>query len=79
MKQNAKEIYNLLCKRNGHIFVCGGVEMAKDVKESIVEIIQECSKIDYSDALEATENLEVKETIIDHNVHLFNKNQLILA
>ena len=59
MNQNAREIYDLLCKRNGHIFVCGGIEMAKDVKESIVEIIQECSKIDYSDALESIENLKV--------------------
>ena len=59
MKQNAREIYDILCKRNGHIFVCGGIGMAKDVKESIVEIIQECSKIHYLNAVEATENLKV--------------------
>ena len=59
MKQNAREIYDLLCKRNGHIFVCGVIEMAKDVKERIVEIIQECSKIDNSDTLESIENLKV--------------------
>ena len=60
MKQNARELYDLLWKRNGHIVVCGGIEIAKDVKESIVEIIQECSKIDYFKALEATENLKVR-------------------
>ena len=38
MKQNAREIYDVLCKRNGHIFVCGGIDMAKDVKEAIYEI-----------------------------------------
>ncbi|XP_066924992.1 nitric oxide synthase, inducible-like [Clytia hemisphaerica] len=72
MKQNAREMYDLLCKRNGHLFVCGGIEMAKDVKESIVEIIQECSQIDYVDALEATENLKLNgfyhEEVFAHTI-----------
>ena len=59
MKQNGREIYDVLCKRQGHIFVCGGIEMARDVRESITEIIQQCQKVDYSDAVELTENLKV--------------------
>jgi len=59
IKQNAHEIFDMLCKRNGHLFVCGGIEMARDVKEVITEIIQECSKVDYYDAVESTENLKV--------------------
>ena len=63
MKQNAREICDILCKRNGQIFVCGGIEMAKDVKESLVEIIQECMKMNYTDAVEVTEKFKVSKTL----------------
>ena len=59
MKQNGREIFDVLCKQHGHIFVCGGIEMARDVRESITDIIQQCQKVDYSDAVELTENLKV--------------------
>ena len=59
MKQNSREVFDLVYKKHAHIFVCGGIEMARDVKEAITEIIQECQKVDYSDAVEIAENLKV--------------------
>lgn len=59
MKQNAREIYRILCKANGHVFVCGGIEMAKDVKDALYEIIKECSKLPTEEAVEIMDLLKV--------------------
>ncbi|XP_046333206.2 nitric oxide synthase, inducible-like [Haliotis rufescens] len=41
LQQYAKDVYNTMVKAGGHIYVCGDVEMAEDVRQTLERILSE--------------------------------------
>ncbi|XP_067654893.1 nitric oxide synthase, inducible-like [Haliotis asinina] len=52
LKQNARDVFNTMVKAGGHIYVCGDVEMAEDVKQTLERILSELGKMSLEGARE---------------------------
>ena len=59
IKINHKEIFELITKNNGHIYICGDVKMAADVTTTIEAILQENSSMTLDDAKEYIDEMTV--------------------
>lgn len=45
IRKNADEVFDVMVKRGGHFYVCGDVQMASDVTETLSKIVQEIAKM----------------------------------
>ncbi|XP_071099648.1 nitric oxide synthase 1-like [Haliotis cracherodii] len=45
LQQHAKDVYNTMVKVGGHIYICGDVEMADNVKQTLERILREHGKM----------------------------------
>lgn len=45
IKKNGQEVFDAVFKNGGHFYVCGDVQMASDVTETLCKIIQEKGKM----------------------------------
>ncbi|XP_067655044.1 nitric oxide synthase 1-like [Haliotis asinina] len=45
MQQQAKDVYNTMVNAGGHIYICGDITMAEDVKQTLERILTEQGKL----------------------------------
>jgi sulfite reductase alpha subunit-like flavoprotein len=66
MREQSANIYRMLMKENGHLFVCGdGAKMAKDVEKVLIEIFRKEGKMkDKETAMESLELLKKKSRYV---------------
>ncbi|XP_067655457.1 nitric oxide synthase, inducible-like isoform X1 [Haliotis asinina] len=59
LQQHAKDVYNTMVKAGGHIYVCGDVEMADNVKQTLERILSEHGKLTREAAREYVRQLRI--------------------
>ena len=50
LRKNGSEVYEVVVKNGGHFYVCGDVQMASDVTETLCKIVQEKGKMSSGEA-----------------------------
>ena len=50
LRKNGTEVYETIVKNGGHFYVCGDVQMASDVTETLCKIIQNYGKMSAGEA-----------------------------
>ncbi|CAH1773785.1 unnamed protein product [Owenia fusiformis] len=58
IKKNAKLFFQKLIKQNGHVFVCGNIQMALSVKETIIGALSEAGGMSIAEAAEHTSKMK---------------------
>ena len=64
VKENGKEIFDLVFNKNGHVYVCGEVKMADCVTSELEHILRNEGKLSFKESKELI--LKLKE---DHRYH----------
>ena len=59
LENNALQVFEELVEDEGHIYVCGDVSMAADVKTRLISIIQTCGEATEEEAKECLQILRV--------------------
>lgn len=59
-KQLSEEVWQVLYQSTGHLYVCGGMNMARDVAHTIQEILVNHLGITFSQAAEYLDQLKVR-------------------
>lgn len=59
-KQLSEEVWHVLYQSTGHLYVCGGMNMARDVAHTIQEILVKRLEITLSQAREYLDQLKVQ-------------------
>jgi sulfite reductase (NADPH) flavoprotein alpha-component len=57
LKERGQEVFNWL-EKGTHFFICGSIAMGKDVKQNLIDLLQENGKMDETQALSYLENLQ---------------------
>lgn len=63
LKENTNIVKNHIIDRNGHIYVCGDVNMAAEVRKTIQEILEHEQKLSKEDANTYMKELKVRSRI----------------
>lgn len=62
LKQNQEEIWDVIGKRNGHLYICGDARsMAKDVRDIVIEVIEKFGEKSKSDAEAFLKKMELQK------------------
>ncbi|XP_064613211.1 nitric oxide synthase 1-like [Liolophura sinensis] len=56
--KNSKEVYKVLMKKSGHLYICGDVTMASDVCAAVQRILQNCSSMSNAEAKKVLQQLK---------------------
>ncbi|MFT5749224.1 MAG: sulfite reductase (NADPH) flavoprotein alpha-component [Ancylomarina sp.] len=57
LKEKGKEVFNWL-EKGAHFYICGSLAMGKDVKQNLIDLLQEIGNIDKTQALAYIEKLQ---------------------
>ena len=57
VKKDAPRIMNLLLNKGAHLYICGKVAMANDIRETLIDVLKLVNNMERYEAEEKIENL----------------------
>ena len=66
--EHSAEVFRLLTKENGHLYICGDVSMATDVKATVVSVLRNLGDMSKEQADRFMVSLKV------HSIQIFENN-----